>query len=219
MWIVLVALLAQSADFQADGIKALDAQKYDEAVELFTKAVAADPKDYGAHFHLALAYSLLGKDANAIPEYKTVLELKPGLYEAELNLGISLLRSKDASAAIPYLKSAVEQKSKEFRPALYLAQALFEKSEFAEAAAAYTNAISLNAGSAAAEAGLGRAFARQKRLADAEPHFRKAAELDPAYKDTLLELASLYEADHQPAAAIAIPGVWQSCSTNGITSR
>src|ERR1043166_8652365 len=150
MWIVLVALLAQSADFQADGIKALDAQKYDEAVELFTKAVAADPKDYGAHFHLALAYSLLGKDANAIPEYKTVLELKPGLYEAELNLGISLLRSKDASAAIPYLKSAVEQKSKEFRPAFYLAQALFEKSEFAEAAAAYTNAISLNAGSAAA---------------------------------------------------------------------
>ena len=204
MWIVLVALLAQSADFQADGIKALDAQKYDEAVELFTKAVAADPKDYGAHFHLALAYSLLGKDANAIPEYKTVLELKPGLYEAELNLGISLLRSKDASAAIPYLKSAVEQKSKEFRPAFYLAQALFEKSEFAEAAAAYTNAISLNAGSAAAEAGLGRAFARQKRLADAEPHFRKAAELDRAYKDTLLELASLYEADHQPAAAIAI---------------
>ena len=188
MWIVLVALLAQSADFQADGIKALDAQKYDEAVELFTKAVAADPKDYGAHFHLALAYSLLGKDANAIPEYKTVLELKPGLYEAELNLGISLLRSKDASAAIPYLKNAVEQKSKEFRPALYLAQALFEKSEFAEAAAAYTNAISLNAGSAAAEAGLGRAFARQKRLADAEPHFRKAAELDPAYKDAAIAI-------------------------------
>src|ERR1700719_1945777 len=109
MWLVVVALIAQSTDFQADGIKALDAQKYDVAVELFTKAVAADPKDYAAHFHLALAYSLLNKDAEAISHYKTVLELKPGLYEAELNVGICLLRIKDAAGAVPYLKSAAGQ--------------------------------------------------------------------------------------------------------------
>ena len=106
MWLLVAALLAQTADFQADGIKALDAKQYDAAVGLFTKAVAADPKDYAAHFHLALAYSLLGKDAEAIAQYKSTLELKPELYEAELNIGICLLRVKDAASAIPYLKNA-----------------------------------------------------------------------------------------------------------------
>src|ERR1700688_3499973 len=110
MWFVLVALIAQTVDFQADGIKALDAQEYDVAGDLFTRAVAADPKDYAAHFHLALAYSLLNKHAEAIPQYKSVLELKPDLYEAEWNLGICLLRVKDAASAIPYLKTASGQK-------------------------------------------------------------------------------------------------------------
>src|SRR5580692_923474 len=117
MWLLVAALLAQTADFQADGVKALDAKQYDAAVGLFTKAVAADPKDYAAHFHLALAYSLLGKDIEAVAEYKTTLELKPGLYEAELNIGVSMTRAKDAASAIPHLKSAVAQKPKEFRPA------------------------------------------------------------------------------------------------------
>jgi tetratricopeptide (TPR) repeat protein len=204
MWIVLVALLAQSVDFQAEGIKALDAQKYDVALDLFTKAVAADPKDYSAHFHLGLAYSLLGKDSDAIPQYKTVLELKPGLYEAELNLGICLLRSKDAEGAIPFLKAATDQKPKEFRPVLHLGQALLDKRQFAEAEAAYSTAISLNANSAAAEAGLAQALAGEGKRTDAETHFRKAGSLDPAYKDGLLQLAALYEENHQAAEAIAI---------------
>jgi protein O-GlcNAc transferase len=204
MWLVLVALLVQSADFQADGVKALNEQRYDAAVESLTKAVASDPKDYGARFNLALAYSLAGKDAEAIPHYRTVLELKPGLYEAELNLGMSLLRSKDAAGAIPYLKSAAAQRPKEFRPALLLADALLQTGSLPEAEAAYANAVGLSAASAAAELGLGQALAREGRRVDAEPHFTKAAGLDPKLKGAMLELASLYESNHQPAEAIAI---------------
>src|SRR4029077_12702897 len=108
MWpILFVALLAQAPDYVAEGLKALDAGTPDAAIELFTKAVAADPADYSAHFNLALAYSLSGKDAEAIPEYKRVLDLHPGVYEAELNLGLSLFNSRNAAAALPYLKQAV----------------------------------------------------------------------------------------------------------------
>ncbi len=204
MWLVLALFLAQAPDYQADGIKALDAKQYQSAADLFTKAVAADPKDYAAHFHLALAYSLLGKDADAVAQYKSTLELKPGLYEAELNEGISLLRMKDAASALPLLKSAAGQKSKEFRPAYYYAQALFDGGQFAEAQSAYAAALELNPSSAAAEFGLGESLARENQLAQAEPHYRKAAALDPAYKPFLLQLAQLYEQAHQPAPAIAI---------------
>jgi tetratricopeptide (TPR) repeat protein len=204
MWVLLAFLFAQSVDFSAEGLKALDAQKYDAAVDLFTKAVAEDPKDYGARFNLALAYSLWGKDAEAIPQYRAVLELKPGLYEAELNLGISLLHSKDAAGAAAQLKAAAEQKPTEFRPVFYLGDALRETGALAEAEAAYTTAVGLKADSAEAELGLARTLLGEKKLADAEPHFRKAAALNAKYKSYLLELASLYEADHQGDRAVAL---------------
>jgi tetratricopeptide (TPR) repeat protein len=204
MWVLLAVLLAQSVDFSAEGLKALDAQKYDAAVDLFAKAIAEDPKDYGARFNLALAYSFLGKDAEAIPEYKAVLELKPGLYEAELNLGKSLLRAKDAAGAISQLKAAAEQRPKEFLPVFYLGDALRQTGAISEAEAAYTTAVSLKPDSAEAELGLAQMLMREKKLADAEPHFRRAAALNAKYKGTLLELASLYEADHLADRAIAL---------------
>jgi predicted Zn-dependent protease len=45
---------------------------------------------------------------------------------------------------------------------------------------------------------------QQNRLADAAPHFRAAAQLDPAYRDALFELASQYEKNHQVAEALSI---------------
>jgi tetratricopeptide (TPR) repeat protein len=200
----VLLFLLQAAGSSNDGMKALEAGKYDQAAELFAKSVAADPKDYVAHFHLALSYSMLKRDAEAIAEYKKVLELKPGLYEAELNLGILLIRDSRAAEAEPYLRQAVEQKPKEFRPKLYWADALLAAGDAPKAEEQYRAALELNAKSAAAELGLARAQVRQNRLADAAPHFRAAAQLDPAYKDSLLELASLYEKNQQAAEAIAI---------------
>jgi tetratricopeptide (TPR) repeat protein len=92
------------------GDKALNSKQYDRAVELYTQAAAADPKDYSAQFDLGLAYSFLGKDTDAIAHYKTALELKPGLPEAQLNLGLSYLRVQDPAAAQPYLEAALAAK-------------------------------------------------------------------------------------------------------------
>lgn len=207
MWFcapLLALFLLQSTDYSADGRKALEARKYDEAAQLFAKAVEADPKDFTAHFHLALSYSLLNKDVEAIAEYGKVLELKPGLYEAELNTGVLLLRQKRAVDAIPYLEKALEAKPKEYRPHYYAGEALLAAGQPAKAEEQYRTAAELDPKSAAAELGLGRAQSRQNRLGEGAVHFRKAAELDPAFRDALLELADLYEKNHQPAEAIAI---------------
>ena len=205
MWMILLAtLLAQTADFTAQGLKAMEDRRYDAAVSLFTQAVAANPKDYAAHFNLALAYSLAGNDAQAIPEYKAVLELQPGLYQAQINLGISLLAVKDSAAAIPFLQQAAAQKPSEYRPAFYLGEALLGSSRFTEALPAYTSAVTLDSNSAAAELGLGRAMARGGARKTSEPHYRRAAAIDPSYKDFLLELASYYEEHQERAEAIGL---------------
>src|SRR5580698_9401924 len=102
MWaLAAVLFFLQTPDYSAEGLKALDAAKYDQAAELLGKAIAADPKDYSAHFNLALSYTMLKRDAEGAAEYKKALELKPGLYEAELNLGILLIRDKEPADAAP----------------------------------------------------------------------------------------------------------------------
>jgi len=200
----LLLFLAFQGDFSEKGMKALDENRYSDAVENFTRALAADPKDYTLHFNLALAYGLQGKDAEAIAEYKKTLELKPDLYQADLNLGITLLRGKQAAESLPYFTAAAAQRPKEFRPNFYVAAALLATGEFAKAEPAYLAALELDPKSADAELGLAHALAKQNRLDAAAPHFQKAAELNPHYRDDLLELASLYEQAKQPAEAIAI---------------
>jgi tetratricopeptide (TPR) repeat protein len=202
MWFLLLALLAQSTNFIDDGNKALDAKQYDRAIQLFTQATATDPKDYAAQFQLALTYSMLGRDADAIPHYKVALDLQPGLYEAELNLGLSLVRTNDPTSALPHLRAAAEKRPKEFRPALALAQALYSTSQFPAAEAAFKNAIALDSRSAAAESGLAMSLIRQNRADDAAPHVQQAFVLDRSYRSGFVELAQLYEANHRTAEAI-----------------
>ena len=204
MWFLFLALLAQSANVLEDGNKALDAKQYDRAIQLFTQAAAADPKDYTAHFQLALTYSLLGRDRDAIPQYQTTLELHPGLYEAELNLGLSLMRTNDPAAAIPHFTTAAKQKPKEFRPALGLAQALLNTGHFPEAEAAYHSALLLDPRSAAAESGLATSLIRQKRADDAAPHVQQAFVLDRSYRAGFVALAQLYESTGRTAEAITL---------------
>jgi tetratricopeptide (TPR) repeat protein len=206
--IALVLLLSFQTGFQISlaeqGLKALDEKRYQAAVESFTQAVAADSKDYSLHFNLALAYSLMGKNAEAIPEYKKTLELKPGLFEAELNVGISLLREKQGADAVPYLTDAAAQNPKQYRPSYYLAEALLGAGELAKAEQAYMAALAIDPMAAAAELGLAHSLAKQEKLDDAAAHYKKAGELNASYRDDLLELGSLYEAGKQPEQAMAI---------------
>ncbi len=205
MWALLAAFLLWQTDYTADGLKALDENRAEAAVQAFTKAIQAAPDDYTGHFYLGLAYSVLGKDTEGLAAYRKALELKPGLYEAELNAGILLLRQKNAADALPLLAHAVEQKPDEFRPRSYLAEAQLESGSPEAAEASYRRALELDSKSAACELGLGRALARQEKLAEAAPHYRRAAELDPQqYRESLLELGSLYEKQGQTAEAVAI---------------
>jgi tetratricopeptide (TPR) repeat protein len=204
MWVIAALLFFQAAGTGADGLQALDQGNYDAAVRSFQAAIAADPSDYTAHFNLALAYGFLHRDADGIVEYLKTLELKPGLYEAQLNASILLLRQKMPAEALPLIEAAAAQKPAEFRPLFYLAEAQLTSGAPAKAEENYRKAAELDPKSAGAQLGLARALAAQGKTPDAAPYFRRAADLDPAYRDSLLELAGLYEKNRQFAEAIEI---------------
>lgn len=198
--ILTLALLAQ--DPAALGLQALESEKYAEAAELLEKAIAADPKDLGAHFNLALARTFLNQDAAAIAAYRRTLALKPGLYEASLNLGMVLIRANQPAEAVAPLKDAAAAKPKEVRPRLYLAEALAASG--ADAEAAYREVLTLDPKSAPAYLGLGRALTKQSQWDAAIAAYQQAVALDPLYKDTLGELGQQLEAAGRKPEAIKL---------------
>jgi Tfp pilus assembly protein PilF len=185
--LVFALLFAPPQDYLAEGLKSLDANQPAAAEPLLRKAVEADPKDLAAHFNLALALSLQHKDPDAVAEYHTVLELKPGLYEADLNLGILLLRDKRPADALPVLKDAAAAKPAETRPNLYYAQALLETGDAAQAEQRYAAIVAADPKSVPAKSGLARAFLKGSKFAEAAEQFRAAND-----RDGLLEVGTLY---------------------------
>src|SRR5215468_520651 len=149
MWCAMVPLLFfLQADYTSDGMKALEKGKYADAVVAFTKVIAADPKDYFAHFNLAMAHTLLHQDVEAIAEFRKTLEIKPKLYEAELNGAIVLMRAKNPADAVAWLEDAAEQKPNEFRPRYYLAESQLQTGDYAKAEENFKRALALDAGNA-----------------------------------------------------------------------
>ncbi len=205
MWAIMAAFFfLQASDPVVIGSQAIEEGKYDAAVAAFTQAIAAAPNDYYSHFNLALAYGYLHRDAEAAAEYRKTLELKPGLYEAQLNGGMVLLGSDQPAEALPLLQAAAEQKPEEFRPRLYLAEAQLASGDAPGAEASFRRAIELDAKSPEAHLGHARALAREGKLAEADPEYRAAAGMRPEYRETPLELAAIYDRNGQAPEAIAI---------------
>jgi tetratricopeptide (TPR) repeat protein len=196
-------LFAPAEDFLAQGLKALDANDPITAEPLLRQAATAEPNDFSIHFNLALALSMQQKDPDAIAEFRRTLELKPALPQADLNLGMLLLRNKRPAEALPVLKEAAES-TKSARAALYYAQALFDTGEVAQADPLYRAAAELDPKSAAAQAGLAHCLVKESKLPEAAEHFRAAATLDPQYRSELLGLAAEYEKAGMAPEAIAI---------------
>jgi tetratricopeptide (TPR) repeat protein len=206
--LLAVLLFAPQQDFLAEGLKALDANQPAAAEPLLRQAVERDATDFSAHFNLALALSLQQKDPEAIQELRRTLELKPGLYQADSNLGTLLLRNKRAAEAVPVLKEALASAptsgEKGARANFLYAQALYETGDFAQAGQYYLAAAELDPISAAAHSGLGRSLLKQSKVIEAAGHLLMAGQLDPQYKDDLLELAAGFEKAKMFEEAIAI---------------
>ncbi len=198
----LLLFQTPAADPAAEGMKALEQQRWDDAVGFLTKAVEADRKDYALHFNLAFGLSMVpGREADSVRAYRTVLDLKPGLYEAQLNLGILLFNLKQPAEAAVLLEQAAIQKPTEFRPTSFAGEALLAAGMTDKAIPWLRKAVELDPKSPDAPLSLARALAKTGNLADAEPLFRKSGESNP---DALLELASLFEAARQPDKALEL---------------
>ena len=85
-----------------------DADKKDEAIATYRKAIGLDPDYAMAHFNLGNAYSSLGRKQEAIAYYKKAIELNPGYAKAYYNLAVLYYEQRNYELANDYYQRARE---------------------------------------------------------------------------------------------------------------
>lgn len=88
--------------------KAVDEKKYDEAVDLFTRLVTADEKDFQAWTELGTVQLMKNNMDEAEKDYRRAIQERPTFMLAFLNLGRLLSVQKKYEAAIEPLTEAVK---------------------------------------------------------------------------------------------------------------
>jgi tetratricopeptide (TPR) repeat protein len=88
--------------------KAVDEKKYDEALDLLGRLVAADPKDFQAWTELGTVQMLRNNVDEAEKDYRRAIQERPTFTLALLNLGRLLSAEKKYDASIEPLDAAVK---------------------------------------------------------------------------------------------------------------
>jgi len=186
---------------QADA--ALQKDDYAAASTALAAYLTQKPEDYRAKFNLALAYSMTGRQGEAIRLYQEILLQQADLIPARVNLGILLLQQGNTAEALEQFERVVAQQPDHWVAQVNRAGALLALERNAEAAQAYQRALELKPDHAPTQLAYGNLLASSDPAA-AEPHLRRALELDPSLEDAKLALAGVLE-DRASSGADTLP--------------
>jgi tetratricopeptide (TPR) repeat protein len=162
---------------------------------LFTRMIEVTPNNYMAHYNLGNLCSRQGRTNEAIANYEVAIQEEPNYADAHNNLGGILLDQRRYDEALRHYRAAVGT-NPEFIHYFNLANALADAAsarrdtnEFAQAVAAYQEALRLNPNAAEARHNLGLTWQAQGSNSQAIAEFAEAARLDPGRLDSWRSLA------------------------------
>jgi len=182
------AELAQAEDF-------IQKKNYAAAEPLLRKSLESDQSNYVAWFDLGFVENGLGHAEDSISAYRKSVEMKPDVFESNLNLGIQLAKAGQPEAE-QFLRTATQLKPTSHvadgqgRAWISLGEVL-EKSKPDEALAAYRKAEALRPKDPEPHLEAGLLLEKQEKFADAAQEYKQALALDPS-SDALTGLANIY---------------------------
>lgn len=118
------------------GDEAYKQQKYEDAVDYYTKAVIFKPEDKVTMLKIANTYKLLGNNAKAISFYDKLLTLDSANTDALFNKGLVLVSQKNYDDAIKCFESIIKL-SPDYPYAYYSIGMAYEQKEDIEKALEY----------------------------------------------------------------------------------
>jgi len=161
--------------------KAADEKKYDEAMDLFTRLVAADEKDFQAWTELGTVQLMKNNVDEAEKDYRRAIQERPTFMLALLNLGRVLSLQKKYEAAIEPLTEAVKASPTSAEANFMLGEAYLQIKKGSKAVPYLTDAAKL--GKAEAHLRLAALYNAAGMKDKAAEQYQEFLKKRPDYKD------------------------------------
>lgn len=143
----------------------------DKALLYFSKAAAADPKDYVSYFYAGTIYENRFLYDEAIVQYKKSIAINPRFAQSLNNLGYNYKEMRFYTYAIDMYKKAIAEMPGVDSYHYNVGNAYLHKEMVPEAQAAYARALALNPKFAKAHYNMARTLMRQSRHTEAIGEF------------------------------------------------
>jgi len=172
-----------------------------EAMVLYRKVLALDPRQPEAHNNRGVIQRSLGQAGAAEASYRDAIAIKPDYVDAHTNLA-NLLRKTRPAEALLFYERANALKPDNANILYNYAATLLELDRQAEAANAYRRAIAIRPQFAEAWSNLGVALADLSELQQANEAYRRAIALKPDLVQAYTNLGLVLQEQGLPEEAI-----------------
>jgi tetratricopeptide (TPR) repeat protein len=179
-----------------------DEGKSAEALDLFTKAVNADPNFPNSHVDLGYQLMIAGRVDDAAAQYAEALRLNPDYAEAQQSLGVVLALKGRVDEAIGHYREAIRLAPGLSTAHVSLGVALAGQGKLDEALKELLEGVRLDP-TASSWSRVASAYTALGRSDDAISAYREAIRLKPDFAEAHNDLGFLYYRLNRPEEAIA----------------
>lgn len=137
----LLILIACNKDQKDEADVLIKGGKYQEAISLYTKRLATDPKNVRMLYNRGRAYEELGQIEKAKVDFERVLEIDENNLRANMSMGNYFYNQQNYKSSIYYFDKAIAIDGRVSRAYLLKARALHQQGSFGDARENYNLAI------------------------------------------------------------------------------
>jgi tetratricopeptide (TPR) repeat protein len=194
-----------SDDFKIVGLDYVLLQDYPDATRWLERAVAEDPLNAEAAYHLGRANYTQNRFDRALVAFQQALRIDPQYGKAENNLGLTWAALNRADLAEQAYRKAIEMDEhagkRSEQPYLNLAGLLLDHNQVSEALALLDTARQFQPHSGEIQALRGRGLLLDNRLKEAEEAFRAALVMQPDNGPLHYQLGRVLRGEGKPDEA------------------
>jgi len=169
---------AEAEVFHKEALVYARRKEYQQAVQKWIQAVAANPDDPDYYFNLGIAFFEKKNYQEAVENLKKVISLCPIYHRAHLILGTVCLKTRKFADAEVYLKYSIYFNPHNALAHLNLAAVYSILKKYEEGIASFTRAIEFSPTEIRAYFGLAKIYSILGDIDNANKNFRKVIELD-----------------------------------------
>jgi tetratricopeptide (TPR) repeat protein len=166
-------------EWHQQGESFYDANRYDEAIQAFSKAIEINPEHASAYNNRGAAWHRKGDYEKAIADFSKAIEIDPKDDRSYYDRGLAWYKKGGFDRAIADLSKAIELDPKDAGAYQIRGAAWNEKDEYDRAIIDLTKAIAMDPKEAAIHNNRGLAWYRKGEYERAISDFNRAIELEP----------------------------------------